>query len=89
MVTMIFFFLGLLLTALGLGPAFSHVLEMPGKRRLSPTVWLAVQQTLFTSFGRTLGIVESAAFATRPEPSLCAIYDRKPVILNLANYGEW
>src|SRR5712664_3610682 len=62
MVTMIFFFLGLLLTALGLGPAFSHVLEMPGKRRLSPTVWLAVQQTLFTSFGRTLGIVESAAF---------------------------
>jgi hypothetical protein len=62
MVTMIFFFLSLLFTALALGPAFSHVLEMPGKRRLSPMVWLAVQQTLFTSFGRALGIIESAAF---------------------------
>ena len=79
MVTMIFFFLSLLFTALGLGPAFSHVLEMPG---ISPMIWLAVQQTPFTSFGRPLGIIESAAFATRPEPSLCAIYDRKPVIVN-------
>ena len=62
MVTMIFFFLSLLFTPLALGTAFSHVLEMPGKRRLSPMVWLAVQQTLFTSFGRALGIIESAAF---------------------------
>jgi hypothetical protein len=57
-------FLGLLATALTLGLAFCHVMEIPGKLRLSGAEWLAVQHNLYIAFGPPLGAgIEIAAIA--------------------------
>ena len=54
-------FLTLVLTALSLGMAFSHVLEMPAKLAYPGPVWLLLQQTLYGNF-RMLGtLVEIGA----------------------------
>lgn len=48
-------FLTLMLAALSMGMAFSHLLEMPAKLAYQGTVWLMLQQTLYGNF-RVLGL---------------------------------
>lgn len=48
-------FLTLMLTALSMGMAFSHVLEMPAKLAYPGALWLMLQQTLYGNF-RVLGL---------------------------------
>lgn len=48
-------FASLFLVALILGLAFCHVMEIPGKLRLSGPDWLAVQHNLYIAFGVPLG----------------------------------
>jgi hypothetical protein len=49
-------FLTIMLTALGMGMAFGHVLEMPAKLAYQAPVWLLLQQTLYGNF-RVLGLL--------------------------------
>lgn len=51
-------YLNLLLITLIFGLAFAHVMELPGKLRLSGPVWLIVQQTLYNGFGPFASVVE-------------------------------
>jgi Domain of unknown function (DUF1772). len=48
-------FASLFLVALILGLAFCHVMEIPGKLRLSGPEWLTVQHNLYIAFGVPLG----------------------------------
>jgi hypothetical protein len=48
-------FASLFLVALTLGLAFCHVMEVPGKLRLSGPEWLTVQHNLYVAFGPALG----------------------------------
>ena len=48
-------FLSLFLVALVLGLTFCHVMEIPGKLRLSGPEWLTVQHNLYVAFGPALG----------------------------------
>ena len=48
-------FASLLLVALTLGLTFCHVMEIPGKLRLSGMLWLTLQQNLYVAFGPPLG----------------------------------
>jgi hypothetical protein len=54
-------FASLLLNALASGVVFSHVLERPGKLALAPATYLQVQQTLFKTYGVTVGALETLA----------------------------
>jgi len=54
-------FLNLLLVTLIFGLAFAHVMEVPGKLRLTGPVWLIVQQTLYNGFGPFASVVEPLA----------------------------
>jgi len=54
-------FLNLLLIMLVFGLAFAHVMELPGKLRLTGPVWLIVQQTLYNGFGPFASVVEPLA----------------------------
>ena len=54
-------FLTIMLTALSLGAAFAHLLEMPGKFTYEGTLWLYLLQTLYPTFGRVSGICEIGA----------------------------
>ena len=57
-------FLALLLTALTLGLAFCHVMELPGKLRLAGPDWLTVQHNLYIAFGPPIGAgIEVGAIA--------------------------
>lgn len=49
-------FLTLMLTALSMGMAFGHLLEMPAKLAYQGSVWLMLQQTLYGNF-RILGLL--------------------------------
>jgi len=40
-------FVTIMLTALSMGAAFAHLLEMPAKRNYDGRLWLRVQQTLY------------------------------------------
>jgi hypothetical protein len=56
-------FLTLMLAALSMGMAFSHLLEMPAKLAYQGPVWLMLQQTLYGNF-RILGLLlETGAVA--------------------------
>lgn len=46
--------------ALALGLTLAHVLEIPGKRTLSGTAWLAVQHTFYGGFAWVGGISEAS-----------------------------
>jgi hypothetical protein len=55
-------FLSLLLVTLTFGLTWCHVMEIPGKLRLSGEEWLTVQQNLYVAFGPPLGApIEVAA----------------------------
>ena len=53
----------LTLSALTLGLSFAHVLEMPAKLAYAPAVYVALQNSLYVSFGppRVGAFVESGA----------------------------
>jgi hypothetical protein len=51
-------FVSLLCAALVLGLTLTHDLEIPGKRMLSGTDWLSVQQTFYGGFAIIGGIAE-------------------------------
>jgi hypothetical protein len=42
--------IALLLSALASGVAFSHILEIPGKRRFPPDLAVLVQQNLYVGY---------------------------------------
>ena len=44
-------FITMVLAALDMGMAFSHVLEMPAKMRVDGRLWLTFQQRLYRAFG--------------------------------------
>lgn len=44
-------FLTIMLTALSLGPALGHLLELPAKLNYEGALWLTVSQTLYATFG--------------------------------------
>ncbi len=48
-------FASLCCTALVMGLAFAHVLELPGKLRLDGADWLTVQHNLYIAFGVPVG----------------------------------
>lgn len=43
--------LAIMLTALSLGPALGHLLELPAKMTYAGALWLTVSQTLYATFG--------------------------------------
>src|SRR5215469_1745167 len=55
-------FINLLLVVLIFGLTWAHVMEIPGKLRLSGPQWLTVQHNLYVAFGAPLGAaIEIAA----------------------------
>jgi hypothetical protein len=54
----VFWFGATLQTALILGLAFAHVMELPGKPRLNGPTWLTVQQNLYVGFGPLAAVAE-------------------------------
>jgi hypothetical protein len=55
-------FVNLLLVALTFGLTWCHVIEIPGKLRLSGPEWLSVQHNLYIAFGGPVGApIEVAA----------------------------
>jgi hypothetical protein len=48
-------FVNLLLVALTFGLTWCHVMEIPGKLRLSGPEWLTVQHNLYVAFGGPVG----------------------------------
>jgi hypothetical protein len=57
-------FVNLLLVALTLGMTFSHVLEYPGKVKLTGPEWLTVQHNIYSMFGVVGAIIEVTAIVT-------------------------
>ena len=55
-------FLSLLLTALAAGVVVSHVMSRAGKITLPGPLFIAVQNTLYRSWGKKVGAVEIGAF---------------------------
>lgn len=57
-------FASLFLTALAMGGAFGHLLELPNKLALDHTDYLFIQQHLYQGWGRVLGPVEYGSLAS-------------------------
>ena len=53
--------ISLICTAVTLGALTAHVLELPNKLRLGGMLWLAVQQELYSGWGRFIGPFELVA----------------------------
>lgn len=53
--------LTIMLSALSLGPALGHLLELPAKMSYAGSMWLAVSQTLYASFGTVGATFEVSA----------------------------
>jgi len=56
--------IALLLSALASGVAFSHILEIPGKRRMSTEHALAVQKELYVGYRAPAAAIEVGAILT-------------------------
>lgn len=50
--------LSLVLIAVAFAPVYAHVLEIPGKRRLTGTEWLTVQHNLYAPFAISGAVTE-------------------------------
>jgi hypothetical protein len=61
MAEVVLWMIALLLSAVATGVAFSHVLEVPGKRRLPAEVAVAVQQQLYVGYRTPAAIMELGA----------------------------
>jgi len=57
-------FITMVLAALDMGMAFSHVLEMPAKMRVDGRLWLTFQQRLYRALGTVGAVVEIGAVIT-------------------------
>lgn len=57
-------FVTIMLTALSLGAAFAHLLELSAKRTYDGALWLKLLQTLYPMFGRVGGVCEIGAVVT-------------------------
>ncbi|HZQ38005.1 MAG TPA: hypothetical protein VFD32_18905 [Dehalococcoidia bacterium] len=57
-------FVGILCAALAFGLTMAHVLERPGKARLSGAEWLTVQHTFYGGFAVVGGVAEIAGLLT-------------------------
>ena len=55
-------FISLLLTALTAGVVLGHVMSRSGKAKLSKSIFVTVQNTLYRSWGKKVGAVELGAF---------------------------
>ena len=53
-----------MLTALSLGPALGHLLELPAKMAYEGAVWLRISQTLYATFGTVGAAFEVGAVIT-------------------------
>lgn len=58
MITKIWRLLAVMLTALSLGPALGHLLELPAKMLYSGAMWLTVSHTLYATFGTVGALFE-------------------------------
>jgi hypothetical protein len=58
-----FYLITALLLALAAGVAFSHVLEVPGKRRLAAETAVGLHQTLYTGHRAPMALIEIGAGA--------------------------
>ena len=76
-------FLSLLLTALAAGVVVSHVMSRAGKITLPGPLFIAVQNTLYRSWGKKVGAVEIGAFlstltvtvlARGKGPDICSLF---------------
>jgi len=56
--------LTIMLTALSLGPALGHLLELPAKMTYEGALWLKVSQTLYGAFGTIGASFEVGAVVT-------------------------
>jgi hypothetical protein len=56
-----FWMIALLLSALASGVAFSHVLEIPGKRRMRTEHAIVVQQVLYVGYRMPAAVIEVGA----------------------------
>ncbi len=54
-------FFTILLAALSMGMAFSHVLEMPAKLAYDAALWTRVQHTLYLGYGTVGAVIEVGA----------------------------
>jgi hypothetical protein len=54
-------FITIILTALLMGTAFCHVLEMPAKMKIDGPLWMTLQQTLYQAFATVGGPIEIGA----------------------------
>ncbi len=57
-------FASLVCATLALGLTLTHVLELPGKRKLTGTEWLTIQHTFYGGFAVVGGIVEVLGLIT-------------------------
>ena len=57
MAATVFLMLALLLGALASGVAFSHILEIPGKRRMTAEYALTVQQLLYVGYRAPAAVI--------------------------------
>ena len=60
----VFSVIALLLSALASGVAFSHLLEIPGKRRMPAEMAVAVQQILYVGYRVPAAVIEGGAILT-------------------------
>ncbi len=54
----------IMFTALSMGMAFSHLLELPAKMTYDAALWLTVQHTLYGAFGLIGAVIEVGAVLT-------------------------
>ena len=64
MLLVIWRMLTIMLTALSLGPALGHLLELPAKMLYDGRLWLRVSQTLYSTFGTVGAAFEVSAVVT-------------------------
>lgn len=77
-------FVTLLLTALGMGLLFAHILELPAKMRYDVSMWLAVQHTLYPYFAIIGAPIELGAILSAAVLSFLTRRDRRAYFLTLA-----
>jgi hypothetical protein len=70
--------IAVLLSALAGGVAFSHILEIPGKRRLPTEYAVAVQKTLCVEYRVPAAAIEVATFGMMSRPTSLRATASKP-----------
>lgn len=69
--------LTIMLTALSLGPALGHLLELPAKMTYEGALWLKVSQTLYATFG-TVGAVFEVVAVVATVVLVMMVWQRRP-----------